>query len=103
MSKVIIRVLIEQKKYTSNERELIKHNETQTVNHKGFELPKIGGVVEDNSKEVLGYVFDERLYDNEGNRKLETMLPYDWTRFDSYNRLTNSQLEQYSVRKPVLV
>lgn len=64
--KTMIRVLITQK----NENGTIKE-----VNG----VKQIGGVVEDNIGEVLGYVFDDSKYDKEMNRKPEHYV-YNWYR-----------------------
>ncbi len=45
---------------------------------KAWERPKVGGVVEDNLMEVLGYVWDENKYNNDGKRKKEHYVPYNW-------------------------
>jgi hypothetical protein len=97
---VMLKVLIQQNKYrtkeVNNHFEVEKLNEVQTLDYQGYKLPKVGGTVEDNVFQILGYVFDESLYSQDGVRKKETMLPYDWTRPDTI-RLSQEELKRLAI------
>jgi len=49
-----------------------------TENGKQKEIEMVGGVVEDNIGEILGYVYNEDLYDRNMKRKKEHYIPYNW-------------------------
>lgn len=73
--KVIFRALITQTNPNGSiKTKNIKNEEGEIVREN---VPMIGGVVQDNLGEALGYVFDESKYDNNYVRKPETMV-YNW-------------------------
>lgn len=106
MSTTMIRVLIGQQKYMvtsaqgKGSSDIVKEKEYQTTYFKGIELPKIGGVVEDNIRSILGHVYEEDKYHYLGDRKREHMI-YDWTDMDRM-KPTPEEIEKYAIKEPVL-
>jgi hypothetical protein len=94
------RVLIGQHKYfvrnQGGSSEVVKTGEFQTFNYKGHNLPKLGGVIEDKLMEIVGYVYDESAYDEQGNRLMERSAPYDWT--NPFVHIGADIIEKYEVK-----
>jgi len=69
--RTLIRVLLDQKNPDGSLK-------TKKLSN-GVKVEMVGGVVEDNIGNILGYVYDESKYiDNNYVRKPETMAKFDW-------------------------
>lgn len=66
----LIRVLLDQKNPNGSMKTKVLSD--------GRKVEMFGGVVEDNIGPILGYVYNENLYDKNYVRKPETMAKFDW-------------------------